>query len=104
MSKTIYLLQFNSEVLFPSHNIQTLWQMLWNRCKAETREAPLPYATVRRRIIADGQYIHTPLPGWTYKIIKRDLLRKPVQRRLPLNDYQKELSESVLYDIGKKLP
>lgn len=95
----IYLLQFNSEVLFPCRNIQTLWQMLYNRCKAEDKTTPDPYATVRRRIIADGKYVHVPAPGWEYRIIRRDLLKKTVQTRLPLNEYQKQLNDSDLSKI-----
>lgn len=102
--QAIYLLQFNSEVLFPSKNIKTLWQMLWNRCRAELRDPPEPYATVRRRIISDGKYVHVPLPGWTYQIIARELLHKSVQTRLPLNEYQKSLNESDLSKIGNTLP
>lgn len=82
MAQVTYILMFNAEVLWPSHNIATLWHVLYNRCKAETREAPEPYATVRRRIMADGLYKHTPLPGWEYKIIRRDMLHKPGQRKL----------------------
>jgi len=82
MSTTTYILQFNGEVLWPSHNVKTLWHVLYNRCKAEVRDLPEPYATVRRRILADGKYIHSPLPGWTYQIIRRDMLLKPGQRRI----------------------
>jgi hypothetical protein len=89
MSSTTYILQFNGEVLWPSHNVATLWHVLCNRCKLEGRDAPEPYQTVRRRIIAEGIYKHVPLPGWEYKIVQRDMLRKPGQRKLP---FEKETS------------
>jgi hypothetical protein len=94
MATIIYLLQFNSEVLFPSKNIKTLHDVMCRRCAAEGRDLPEAYATVRRRIIADGVYKHVPLPGWEYKIIRRDLLHKPIQRKLPL-EIEADVKQSV---------
>ena len=84
MESTVYLLTFNSETLFASKNITVLWNTMSIRCATEHRDQPEPYHTVRRRILAEGKYTHEPQPGWRYQIIERQLLRKPVQRKLDL--------------------
>jgi len=66
------------------------------RCKQEGRDLPDSYDNVRRLIIVNGFYKHIPLPGWQYKIERRDLLKKSVQQKLPLNKYQQELSQTDL--------
>ena len=80
----VYLLTFNSEVLFASKNITVLWMSLYRRCEHDRLETPIPYATVRRRIIEKGFYIHEPRKGWEYRILIRTLIRKPVQRQIGL--------------------
>jgi hypothetical protein len=96
MSRPTYILSFNSEVLWPSFNIKTLWAVMVRRCKQEGRDLPDSYDNVRRLIIVNGFYKHIPLPGWQYKIERRDLLKKSVQQKLPLNKYQQELSQTDL--------
>lgn len=83
----VYLLCFNTEVLFPSMNITTLWQVLRKRCEQDNMPIPTEYHTVRRRIVKTGKYEHEPRQGWKYVIIQRELLRKqPAQAKLPFND------------------
>jgi len=82
MSGSVFILQFNGEPLFPSKNITVLWHVMYNRCSADRMHLPLPYATVRRRLVTHGEYIHEPRPGWTYRIIERQLLKKPVQHKI----------------------
>ena len=84
MEPQVYILTFNSEVLFASKNLTVLWHAMYNRCKADNMEPPLAYATARRRIMAEGKYIHEPRKGWEYRIIERQLIRKPVQHKLGL--------------------
>ena len=84
MEATVYLLQFNSETLFASKNLTVLWHSMCIRAQHDVQELPLPYATVRRRILAEGKYIFEPRPGWQYKIIERQLIRKPIQRKMDL--------------------
>lgn len=84
MSDTVYLLQFNDEVLFASKSLTVLHHAMFNRCTLDKMEHPLPYATARRRILAEGKYVHEPRRGWVYQIIERQLVRKPIQRRLDL--------------------
>lgn len=84
MEATVYILQFNDEVLFASKNLTVLHTAMWNRCHADKMEHPLPYATARRRILAEGKYVHEPRRGWVYRIIERQLIRKPIQHRLGL--------------------
>ena len=87
MSSVTYILSFNDEVLYPSHNILTLWKVLFLRCQMEKRTLPDPYHTVRRQIQKSGIYTHTPLPAWEYKIITRHMLRKTRQLHMdPVHD------------------
>lgn len=78
------MLLFNAEVLFASKNITVLLQSMHNRCEADQQDIPLPYATVRRKILADGKYSHKAGPGYNYHIVERKLIRKPVQHRIGL--------------------
>jgi len=84
MSEEVYLLQFNAETLFASRNITVLWHSLYNRCRSDAQRQPEPYHTVRRRILAEGKYVHEPVLGYKYQIISRQLIHKPVQHRLGL--------------------
>lgn len=84
MDSEVYLLTFNREPLFASRNITVLWHAITNRCHTDKLEMPLPYATVRRRIMAEGKYIHEPRPGWRYEIIIRTLVKKSIQTRMRL--------------------
>ena len=84
MSEEVYLLMFNSETLFASRNITVLHTSLFNRCKADGQRIPEAYYTVRRRILAEGKYVHEPVLGYKYQIILRQLIHKPVQHRLGL--------------------
>lgn len=82
-TRTTYILSFNTEVLFPSYNIHTLWLVMFRRIEQEGGTPCETYATVRRRIIADGKYSHSSRPGWSYTIVQRDLLKKSIQHKLP---------------------
>lgn len=79
-----YILSFNTEVLFPSYNIQTLWLVMYRRIEQEGGTPCEPYATVRRRINAEGKYTHSSRPGWSYSIVCRDMLKKSVQYKLSI--------------------
>jgi len=100
MEQLTYILQFNDEVLYPSKNLKTIWQVMYNRCSREHVQVPDSYAVVRRRVLADGKYIHNSNPGWIYKIVQRNLLKKTAQLRMPLNQYQAELQKSDLTKVG----
>lgn len=84
MSSTVYLLQFNSETLFASVNLTVLWNSMYNKCAQDKFKLPDPYATARRRILAEGKYVHEPVLGYKYQIIERQLIRKPIQRKMDL--------------------
>lgn len=45
---------------------------------------PDPYHYIRRRMLADSQYTHEPVPGYMYKIIERQVIRKPIQQKIGL--------------------
>lgn len=82
--REIFILQFNSETLYGSHNLTVLYRTICNRCHSDRHRMPEPYATVRRRLLAENKYIHEPVPGYAYKIIERQLIKKPIQQRLSL--------------------
>ena len=84
MKEQVHLLIFNTEVLFASRNITVLLQSMYNRCVNDNHQVPLNYATVRRAILKDGKYSHCASPGYNYHIIERQLIRKPIQRRIDL--------------------
>lgn len=84
MAQETYLLIFNGEVLFAFTTLSVAHGAMVNRCVWEKNTAPAGYATVRRSILAEGKYIHQPKPGWVYVITTRQLIRKPIQRRLAL--------------------
>lgn len=84
MEATVYLLMFNYETMFASKNITVLWHSMYNRCVGDRHLLPEPYATVRRRILAENKYTHQAAPGIVYHIIERQLIRKAVQRKLDL--------------------
>jgi hypothetical protein len=84
MEATVYLLTFNAETLFASKNLTVLHHSMCRRCQLDNMDLPLAYATVRRRILAEGKYIHEPRKGWEYRIIERTLIRKPIQHRIGL--------------------
>lgn len=85
-SKVTYILSFNTEVLFPSYNIHTLHLVMCRRIAQEGGTMCEPYATVRRRILADGKYVHSSRPGWQYAIVQREMLKKSVQHKLPFDN------------------
>jgi hypothetical protein len=80
----VYLLLINQEVLLASRNITVLAHSLFNRCKADGASLPLPYYSIRRKILATGKYVHDSAIGIKYSIIERSLVKKPVQHRLTL--------------------
>lgn len=80
----ILILQFNSEVLFTSQSLTVLWRSIYNRCTSDGHRVPDPYATARRRLLAENKYIHEPVPGYRYTIIPRQLIKKPIQPKLNL--------------------
>lgn len=84
MQEEVYTLLFNTEILFHSRNITVLHGCMHNRCKADGHRVPESYHTVRRRILAEGKYVHEPVLGYTYSIIQRQLIHKPVQHKLGL--------------------
>lgn len=84
MSSTVYLLQFNESTLFATKNITVAYHTIYNRCKADKHSLPEPYATVRRRLLAENKYVHEPALGYKYQIIERAFLKKPVQHRIDL--------------------
>ena len=84
MKEQVLILLFNTEVLFPSRNLTVLLESMKNRCLNDNHQLPLNYATVRRAILKDGKYSHCASPGYNYHIIERQLLHKPVQRRIDL--------------------
>ena len=84
MEATVYLLMFNGETMFASKNITVLWHSMYNRCVGDRHQLPEAYATVRRRILAENKYSHQAAPGIVYHIIERQLIRKPIQRKLDL--------------------
>lgn len=79
MSATIYILQFNSEILLTSVNLTVLHSSMCNRCGYDCLAPPKPYHTVRRLILAEGKYVHEPMPGWAYRILEKPLAKKPLQ-------------------------
>ncbi len=82
MEATVYILLFNSEVMFASKTITVLHASVLNQCQANKHALPEPYATVRRRILADSKYSHMAAPGYNFHIVVRSFLRKPIQHRL----------------------
>ena len=84
MQEEVYTLMFNNEILFHSRNISVLHGSLSNRCKADGQPAPEPYHTCRRRLLAEGKYVHEAVLGYKYQIIIRQLIHKPVQHKLGL--------------------
>lgn len=84
MDNTVYLIQFNESVLFATKNITVAYHTIYNKCQADKHRLPEPYATVRRRLLAENKYVHEPALGYRYMIIERALIKKPIQRRLDL--------------------
>ena len=74
---------------------------MYNRCSREHIRVPDGYHTVRRVILKDGQYLHDGNPGWIYKIVQRNLLKKTAQLLIPLNEYQAQLQKSDLTKVLK---
>lgn len=84
MRNQVYILTFNNEPLGVSKNITVLIKSMYARCAYDKMQAPLQYATVRRRIVAHGSYVHLPRLGWEYKIREMELIKKPIQHKLDL--------------------
>jgi hypothetical protein len=84
MADTVYLLQFNDSTLFATKNITVAYHTMWNRCTADKHRVPEPYATVRRRLLAENKYVHEPALGYKYQIIQRAFLKKPIQHKIDL--------------------
>jgi hypothetical protein len=84
MNDTLYVLQFNDSVLFGSKNLTVLYRSICNKCAADHHRMPEPYATCRRRLLAENKYVHEPALGYRYQIIERALIKKPIQHRMDL--------------------
>ena len=98
MNPTVYVLLFNSEILFTSYNLTVLHRTICNRCASDGHRMPEQYATARRYLLAENKYVHEPVAGYTYKIIERQLIKKPVQHKLTL------FSDTPLKQIDKGEP
>lgn len=69
-----FILLYNGSVQFPSFDIKVLWLCLDRLTKAINAPAPHSYVQVTRILNEKPNYVHSPIPGHCWEIIKRPFL------------------------------